>query len=220
MVNIFELNQMSDNEGPIWNRFWDSFDELETIDSASQPSDISSFSSDPNYLPQLSPCIYISPQPSTSLSQLKHLPDISPHESASMVNQTRSTFAFKFTLKGNKTYRVVCPPVFHILLEAVHTKTLSNQSLSLFYVDDENDTVFISCDADVLDAVYLARKKGQSRVKLIVHSQRQDTKQQEVNTQPKQQKIEQPTTHHFFFLPAAITFFSVMIVSVSIYSRK
>lgn len=165
----------------MWGRFWDSFGAVDHAESSSQLSDTSSHQRSRSHLSNT-----ISPQPSTSLSQLKSYSDISPNESASMVNQSSSvmealsdTFTFKFTSAGQKTHRVVCKPLYSDLLEAVRVKLLPEHGddvgeeewLSLSYVDDEQDKVLISSDSDVVDAVQLALKLEQSNVKLIVHDQ-------------------------------------------------
>lgn len=170
-----------EGEGPMWGRFWDSFGAVDHAESSSQLSDTSSHQRSRSHLSNT-----ISPQPSTSLSQLKSYSDISPNESASMVNQSSSImeatsdkFTFKFTSAGHKTHRVVCKPVFSDLLEAVRVKLLPEHGddvgeeewLSMSYVDDEQDKVLISSDSDVVDAVQLALKLEQSNVKLIVHDQ-------------------------------------------------
>ncbi|KAI9312135.1 hypothetical protein BX666DRAFT_855050 [Dichotomocladium elegans] len=99
------------------------------------------------------------------------------------------TFAFKFNY-GNKTHRFRC--VFNNyaeLREAVRQKIMADhlslsQSfvkvgkdvnndqdddwLNIAYLDDEDDQVLLTCDADLQDAVLLARKLGQDRVRLFV----------------------------------------------------
>lgn len=167
----------------MWGRFWDSFGAIE--ENGSQISDTSS-----QVISHISHPI--SPHPSTSLSQLRTYSDISPNESASMVNNdTTSTaigsilddpnsFSFKFTTPGQKTHRVVCKPVFNELLEAIRVKMIPEHGddvgdeewLSISYLDDEEDNVLMSCDADVADAIHLARKEGQTRVKLLVQDQK------------------------------------------------
>ncbi|KAG2230801.1 hypothetical protein BDF21DRAFT_431925 [Thamnidium elegans] len=93
-------------------------------------------------------------------------------------------FSFKFTTSGGKTHRVASVyDSYPTLLESVRQKVigehLSHQGtstedatdswLSISYLDDEEDQVLITSDADVVDAVKLARKMGQDRVKLFVH---------------------------------------------------
>ncbi|OBZ88064.1 CBS domain-containing protein CBSCBSPB3 [Choanephora cucurbitarum] len=213
MSNIEGERDGAGHDGPMWGRFWDSFGATDITDSASQLSDTTSSYLVPNKGSsggsQLYPYPNISPQPSTSLSHLKSFPDISPNESASMVNQTEvssvthSTFTFKFTSQNNKTHRVVCQPAFSILLEAVRAKLLPEHGegdvgeeewLTLSYVDDEDDTVLISCDADVIDAVHLARKEGQSRVKLIVHDSHLNTTPTHLETTiiEEKEELEEP----------------------------
>ncbi|KAI8366588.1 hypothetical protein BD560DRAFT_372135 [Blakeslea trispora] len=234
------------HDGPMWGRFWDSFGATDMTDSASQLSDTNSSYLLPNQK-QLYPYPAISPQPSTSLSHLKSFPDISPNESASMVNQTevssvsQTSFTFKFTLH-NKTHRVVCQPAYSLLLEAVRTKILPEHTggdvgetewLTLSYVDDEEDTVLISCDADVMDAVQLARKEGQSRVRLIQQQQVKEeekiiesippiipVKEEEEDSVEMPMKRSKRTESNELLLPAAITFLGVVILGVFVFSRN
>ncbi|KAL9552318.1 hypothetical protein PS6_004535 [Mucor atramentarius] len=94
-------------------------------------------------------------------------------------------FSFKFTSDGGKTHRFASVyNSYAALLEAVRQKVIGEHLahlganpddvpveswLSISYLDDEEDQVLITSDADVSDAVKLARKMGQDRVKLFVH---------------------------------------------------
>lgn len=100
-------------------------------------------------------------------------------------NQTKEdVFSFKFTTSGGKTHRVASVyDNYSSLLEAVRQKVIgehlthtgtntddpADSWLSISYLDDEEDEVLMTSDADVSDAVKLARKMGQDRVKLFVH---------------------------------------------------
>ncbi|OAD69095.1 hypothetical protein PHYBLDRAFT_22406 [Phycomyces blakesleeanus NRRL 1555(-)] len=189
--------QGADGEGPMWSRFWDSFGATEHAENESQLSDPTSHHH--HLPASQHPMEAISPEPSISFSQLHGFPEISPNESASMVahnednrsanssHNTRPTktsgnggdgsFAFKFTTKGGKTHRIASTPKHSQLLELVRQKVLSEhvpsaaegEWLSISYLDDEDDEVLITSDADVQDAVRLARKLGQDRVKLFAH---------------------------------------------------
>lgn len=199
----------------MWSRFWDSFGANEA-ESESQSSDPSANHSGNH---SRSPIHGISPEPSGSFSQLQGFPEITPNESASMVNHedtlsatsshqspTRiqkesvddDTFAFKFTSTGGKTHRFTSPiNSYSQLIETVRQKVInehvateadsSTEWLSISYLDDENDKVLISSDMDVKDAVQLARKLGNDRVKLFVH----DLTQPEERSTPQ---VETPAT--------------------------
>lgn len=184
--------QGSNSEGgPMWSRFWDSFSPsaADLAENGSQLSENSNNNSN-NYL---APPPFISPQPSTSL---KTYSDVLPSESASMVNNNneasssslttavpiaQDVFTFKFTLAEQKTHRVVTKLTYNELLEAIRSKLSPNQVenekewLTLSYLDDEGDKVLITCNSDVLDAVHLAMKAGQNKVKLFVQDDRIDT---------------------------------------------
>lgn len=191
------------SSGPMWGRFWDSF----------QP--------DPS-----SPT-FISPQPSTSLSQLKEYPDISPNESASMVNVSTTTttaksdtFTFKLTCSNQKTHRIVCKPVYKDLLDSVSTK-LHKEWVVLSYLDDENDQVLISSDSDVHDAVQLALKTNQNRVKLIVQDKKVEphTKTTKAKVVQQLRKPKALIARKSMLLPAAISFLGVVVTGVLVLSR-
>ncbi|CDH58387.1 cbs pb1 domain-containing protein [Lichtheimia corymbifera JMRC:FSU:9682] len=198
-ATLEQIHSMQGSDGPMWSRFWDSFGANEA-ESESQSSDPSANHSGNH---SRSPVHGISPEPSGSFSQLQGFPEITPNESASMVNHEDTlsatsshqtppsritqkepvdddTFAFKFTSTGGKTHRFTSPiNSYSQLIETVRQKVInehvateaddSTEWLSISYLDDENDKVLISSDMDVKDAVQLARKLGNDRVKLFVH---------------------------------------------------
>jgi hypothetical protein len=193
----------------MWGRFW------ETLDTDHLHT---------NHISSM-----ITPQPSSSLSQLKGYSDILPNESASMVNistvttpePSDDTFTFKFTSSGQKTHRVVCKPVYAELVEAVRSK-ISSDHLVLSYVDDEKDEVLLSCDMDVHDAVRLALKEKQSRVKLIIQEKKEsavkkkaDPVAQMVLLKPKRVSARPKS----LLLPAAVSFLGVVVTGVLVLSR-
>ncbi|KAG1449574.1 hypothetical protein G6F46_010848 [Rhizopus delemar] len=195
--------QGNDGEGPMWSRFWDSFGATDNNDTESQLSDsqlLSATHSNNHHSNQI-----ISPEPSTSFSQLQGFSEITPNESASMVanneecstsdettqhqfsikENAQGTFSFKFTTTSGKTHRIACSSdSYSSLLKSIHQKvagehldylgvTEDNEPveswLSISYLDDEDDHVLMTSDADVQDAVKLARKMGQDRVKLFIN---------------------------------------------------
>lgn len=159
----------------MWGRFWDSFGATDNHESESQLSD-------PSQSQALGTTRAISPDPSASFSQLQGFSEITPNESASMVaNETMSeqsgatknedVFSFKFTTNTGKTHRFASAyNNYEALLEIVRQKVSGDTTdMSISYLDDEEDQVLITSDSDVVDAVKLARKMGQDRVKLFVH---------------------------------------------------
>lgn len=202
----------------MWSRFWDSFG---ANDTESHLSD--SLSAHHLQPPALNA---LSPEPSTSLSQLQGFPEITPNESASMVANNEDsaslyssqmmsrqhsrpiddgTFAFKFTSLGGKTHRFTsASDDYELLLKTVREKIIGEHGkeddgtdwLTLSYLDDEEDEVLITSNADVLDAVQLARKQGLDRVKLIVHDSTKG-EQQQPQQLPQQQpvpRVQSPST--------------------------
>lgn len=177
----------------MWSRFWDSFgaesesQASDPLSSHMQPSAMSAISPEPSAsLSQLQGFSEITPNESASMvannddgasSILSSHRMSRQHSRASHDN----SFAFKFTSFGGKTHRFNSPcNNYAKLLETVRQKVTSERHspaagvekepewLSISYLDDENDEVLITSDADVLDAVQLARKSGHDRVKLII----------------------------------------------------
>jgi hypothetical protein len=171
----------------MWSRFWDSFGGVESESHTS--SDHNGSRNQPSNQ------IIITPEPSTSLSQLQNLAEIEPDESASVVNsslassltkQDTNAFTFKFTSPGGKTHRFSSKSNdFGLLLETVrqkvigeHTQFVSSSSntttsnddewLSLYYKDEDDDLIRITSDADVEYAVSVTQDMAQTRVKLYV----------------------------------------------------
>jgi hypothetical protein len=254
-VTLEQINsiQGSDGEGPMWGRFWDSFGATDAHESESQLSD-------PSQNQQHTRAI--SPEPSA----LQGFSEILPNESASMVandsvseisaaTKREDVFSFKFTTAGGKTHRFASAfTSYTALLEIVRQKVIGEHLshlgantdnmpveswLSISYLDDENDQVLITSDADVADAVKLARKMNQDRVKLFVVDATekeeqtvveqvpviQVTKPQEET--PKEIQEEEPVKPNNdvagipqeLILPAAIAFLGVVIIGVFAFSR-
>ncbi|KAI8887788.1 CBS-domain-containing protein [Backusella circina FSU 941] len=267
--------QGGDGEGPMWSRFWDSFGSTDQHESESQLSDpLSSQMLSTHSGRDLGRAI--SPEPSASFSQLQGFSEITPNESASMVNNEESRslssshnhhpepkenmFSFKFTTASGKTHRIassvdsysqlvdsVCQKVIGEHMAHVDAEDVPVDSwLSISYLDDEEDQVLITSDADVSDAVSLARKMGQSRVKLFVHDSTERVpevpdvvveppveapkpvvveKEEVVAPKPRARKQveEKPPAEPGFpqelILPAAIAFLGVVIIGVFAFSR-
>ncbi|KAG0749162.1 hypothetical protein G6F57_003441 [Rhizopus arrhizus] len=243
-VTLEQMNTIQGNSGeggPMWSRFWDSFG------AATDPMENESYLSE-NSHQHLAPPPHLSPQPSTSF---KSYSDILPSESASMVNNnsnelasslttavpiTEDTFAFKFTLSEQKTHRVVSKPIYSELLEAVRLKLppseIESQTewLTLSYLDDEQDQVLVTSDMDVIDAVQLAIKTGQSNVKLFVQDNRVKEQPKVVPEDVRQvkkvpsaentgkEKASKPKNTNLL-LPAAIGALGVVIIGAFVFSR-
>jgi hypothetical protein len=120
--------------------------------------------------------------------------EITPGDSISVVDNTSTvsshhngTFSFKFNY-GNKTHRFRHDGSnFKSLKEVIQQKIMvehlslsqsyvnvqgENEEedwLTIAYLDDEDDQVLMTSDADLADSIQLARKSGLDRVRLFVH---------------------------------------------------
>lgn len=215
----------------MWNKFWSSFG----ADSDSAVSD--SHTAGGRSMGMME----------SSSSPLQAFPEITPNESASMVNmdEVRSTlsshygsqnddnFAFKFSFNG-KTHRFTAAhnsyDVLHemILQKLEDDHDLPNQ-LAISFEDDEKDKVLITSDADLRDAVQLARKQGHDRVRLYVREK--DAKSINVpkpDTTDSERVDASPRKHNRdankkgqtdLILPAAIVGLGIVIIAAFAVSR-
>ena len=192
-VNHLQINTMStgDGEGPAWGKFWLSLDnESESMVSGDGGSHRPHTPGRSLVSPELSrpfPERVDSVQPGDSAS---HNGDESPtddHEvpSSSMED---SPFPFKFKAPSGRVHRlqVVASAGMAELITNVTAKLggevnaiggeafaeegrLGKSGYALSYLDNEGDTVSITTDQDLLDAITLSRRNHLEKVDLFVH---------------------------------------------------
>ncbi|KKK14812.1 hypothetical protein P175DRAFT_0447002 [Aspergillus ochraceoroseus IBT 24754] len=184
-ATLEQINSMQthDAEGPAWNKFWLSMDhESDSMVSGShQP-----------HTPHRS---VVSPESPKATFDTRD--SVLPHESASHHGGDEHSeyhpeepvpFPFKFKAPSGRVHRVNVLPTAGIaeLVAQVTAKlgpeveavggaatsedgTLSNTGYALSYVDNEGDTVSITTDQDLADAVIISRQAGRDKVDLCVH---------------------------------------------------
>jgi PB1 domain len=187
-----KINSMSstDSEGPAWNKFWMSLDnETESVmsgeGSARPPMtpDARSLMS-PGIHPSLERGDSVLPNDSAS-----HHGAESPEPSAAPDAAIEDTlFPFKFKAPSGRMHRLqvlatagveeLVAQVAQKLgaevdaiggLPQVESGTLGKSGFALSYLDNEGDTVSITTDHDLLEAVSLAGRAGRDKVDLFVH---------------------------------------------------
>ncbi|KAL4930685.1 CBS and PB1 domain protein [Aspergillus undulatus] len=188
-ATLEQINSMGsqDDEGPAWNKFWLSMDhESDSMVSGSQThshqpttphrsminpeSPKASFDARDSVLPNESASHHGGDEPSEF-----HHPELTP-------------FPFKFKAPSGRVHRVNILPSAGIaeLVSQVTAKlgpeveavggaascedgALSNTGYALSYVDNEGDTVSITTDQDLADAIAIARHARRDKVDLFVH---------------------------------------------------
>ncbi|KAJ3195585.1 hypothetical protein HK101_011728 [Irineochytrium annulatum] len=105
----------------------------------------------------------------------------SPQRGGAGAAPADGSFTFKLKdLDTGKIHRIVCPPILSTLTRAVllklgsdHPRLPSNpsQPVALSYLDDEGDVVHLASDADLEEAVAMARAVGWRRVMLCLDAQ-------------------------------------------------
>ncbi|OAA73612.1 mitochondrial ribosomal protein subunit S4 [Cordyceps fumosorosea ARSEF 2679] len=183
-ATLEQINSMStgDGEGPAWNKFWLSIDnETESMvsgDGSQHHTNLGSRMMTPDVgRDRLGDSV--APGDSASHVGSHHDPEVPPGD---------VPFPFKFKAPSNRVHRlqVVASQGIEVFVAAVASKLgnevesiggvptaedgkLGNTGFAVSYMDDEGDTVSITTDNDLLEAILLARQGHRDKVELFVH---------------------------------------------------
>ncbi|KAF9947849.1 hypothetical protein BGZ72_010218 [Mortierella alpina] len=150
MEQINSMNTKDSESGPMWNHFWNSAaladgDEGSVVSESMAPSSI------------MSPTLAASPSGHQAMQPFPG--EIFPNESASVVAEDRKTIMEK------EPFGPESDPSQSALLS----------EFNISYLDDEQDYVMMTSDADLADSVAIAKKQGHNRVMLYVADPRAST---------------------------------------------
>ena len=219
-ATLEQVNTMNtgDSEGPAWNKFWMSMDHADTESMAS--GDGSNRPATPGHRSMMESDIArptvergdsVMPQDSAS-----HRGDdthseglLSPGIPAETPEET--PFPFKFKAPSGRVHRIqvvaangIAELVDNVTsklgaeLEAVGGEAivadgrLGKAGYALSYMDNEGDTVSITTDQDLVDAISLARQGKRDKVDLFVHDPAQPPISATVEPQPALSKPPTP----------------------------
>lgn len=206
-----------DSEGPAWNKFWMSFDhETESMMSGEGGSrhvhtpDARSLMSPELTRPGVERLESVAPADSAS-----HTGRDSPEQStfAGATTPLEDTpFPFKFKAPSGRMHRlqVVASLGMSELIESVAEKLgseaeaiggvpefedgrLGHAGFALSYLDNEGDTVSITTDRDLLEAIGMARQGHRDKVDLFVHDPEQPPMAATLAPQPVVTKAPSPS---------------------------
>lgn len=196
LLTEFKINTMStgDSEGPAWSKFWLSLDnESESMVSGDgshrphTPGHRSLMSPDISSRPPVERVDSVQPHESASHNGDDSHSDIAeiPFPSSTVED---SPFPFKFKAPSGRVHRlqVTASAGMAELITNVTAKLgsevnaiggepsledgkLGKSGYALSYLDNEGDTVSITTDQDLLDAISLSRKNHLDKVDLFVH---------------------------------------------------
>ncbi|KAI4732370.1 CBS-domain-containing protein [Aureobasidium sp. EXF-12298] len=195
-ATLDQINSMStgDSEGPAWNKFWMSFDnETESMMSGEggsrhpQTEDGRSLMSPEMSRPGVDRLDSVMPTDSASHTGGRDSPDPSAFTGAANSYED-VVFPFKFKAPSGRVHRLQVVPsagmseLVNIVAEKLGGEAegiggvptfedgkLSRTGFALSYLDNEGDTVSITTDRDLLDAISLAQLTHQDKVDLFVH---------------------------------------------------
>jgi hypothetical protein len=192
-ATLEQINTMStgESEGPAWNKFWLSIDN----ESESLMSGEGSHHAHTPHRSVMSPDISRDPMSRYDSSVMpnesaSHHGDNSPPHSAVMPTTSPEDipFPFKFKAPSGRVHRLQVKPsagLFELVVSVtaklggevdtvggeatVVDGRLGKSGYALSYVDDEGDTVSITTDRDLVDAISIARHGRREKVDLFVH---------------------------------------------------
>ncbi|EXJ96264.1 hypothetical protein A1O1_01390 [Capronia coronata CBS 617.96] len=214
-ATLEQINTMNtgESEGPAWNRFWLSMDnDTESVMSAEgshRPTTTGHRSLVESELtrPGMERGDSVLPQDSAS-----HRGDDAHSEVLPSIEAPEETpFPFKFKAPSGRVHRIQVVPRNGIaeLVSLVTSKLgseidavggeamveegkLGKTGYALSYMDDEGDTVSITTDLDLLDAILLARQGKRDKVDLFVHDPAQPPIVATIDPRPQLSKPPTP----------------------------
>ena len=213
-ATLEQINTMNagEAEGPAWNKFWLSMDnDSESIvsgEGSHRPTTPGHRSGvDHDVRPSVERIDSVMPNESAS-----HRGETPEEEMAApMDTEEDKAFAFKFKAPSGRVHRI------HVVASAgmaelvsnitaklgieidavggeatVHDGRLGQAGYALSYMDNEGDTVSITTDQDLLDAIAIARKGHRDKVDLFVHDPSQPPLSATVDPRPGLSKLPTP----------------------------
>ena len=182
--------QTGEGEGPAWGKFWLSLDNESDSMISGETGHRSAHA--PAHRSLVSPDILHRPLP-------ERVDSVQPHESASHNGDESpieeldlpipdTPFPFKFKAPSGRVHRLQISPsagiteLIHQVVSklsaevdsvggepAIEGGKLGKSGFALSYLDNEGDTVSITTDQDLLDAVTLSKQNRREKVDLFVH---------------------------------------------------
>ncbi|KAJ4300707.1 hypothetical protein N0V90_002795 [Kalmusia sp. IMI 367209] len=196
-ATLDQINNISttDGEGPAWNKFWLSLDnETESMMSGEGRSHV--MPGTPDHRSMMSHDLHRpgimdrgdSVLPNDSASHVGNSPDASALGGAPATPLEDTPFAFKFKAPSGRVHRlqVVASAGIEELISSVAAKLgsevdalggaptfedgkISKSGFALSYLDNEGDTVSITTNEDLVEAISLSRLAHREKVDLFVH---------------------------------------------------
>ncbi|USW59370.1 Putative PB1 domain, CBS domain-containing protein [Septoria linicola] len=206
-ATLDQINGMSagDSEGPAWNKFWMSMEaETESMMSGEGGShvphtpDRSAMMSPEGNRPDFARGDSVLPTDSASHNGIEQ------EEASALAGAVEDTpFTFKFKAPGGRVHRlhVVASQGMPELISTIADKLgheaetiggvpafengkLQHAGFALSYLDNEGDTVSITTDHDLLEAIMLAKEARKDKVDLFVHDPEKPAHAATVDPQP------------------------------------
>lgn len=214
-ATLEQINTMSagDSEGPAWNKFWLSLDnDTESVMSGEgshhHTASRSLMSPDLSRAHDRLVDSVVVPNDSASHTGAESPPPSRGENQEMPVEEV--PFPFKFKAPSGRVHRLqviaingmselivavsakLGPEVEAVGGEATFEDGTLKSGYALSYLDDEGDTVSITTDRDLLDAIVLARQGGRDKVDLFVHDPEKPPISATLNPQPLASQIPTP----------------------------
>lgn len=184
-ATLEQINTMGSDkeEGPAWNKFWMSMGDGDTESMLSgegshRPTTPGIKSALESERPVLERGDSVMPHDSASHTGADDIhSDVHARSPLAEKDPDDTPFPFKFKAPSGRVHRlqVVANEGYEHLLEQVRTKmgaeieAVGGDNFAVSYMDNEGDTVSITTDQDLKDAITIALKSHREKVDLFVH---------------------------------------------------
>lgn len=207
-INTMSTGEGGENQGPAWNKFWMSLDnETESIMSGDGSHHHTNTAGGRSLMsPDMSRherIVDASVAPNDSASHVGDSPQHSTVSRQPEVHPEDVPFPFKFKAPSGRVHRmqVIGSHGLAELIAAVIAKLgseveavggaatfedgkLGSSGFALSYLDDDGDTVSITTDQDLLEAILLARQGHRDKVDLFIHDPEKPAISATIDPQP------------------------------------
>ncbi|CAD6501319.1 BgTH12-01571 [Blumeria graminis f. sp. triticale] len=218
-ATLEQINSMStgDSEGPAWNKFWLSLDnDTESVMSGDGSVHYTAGTRSHIRSPEMSRGLERTVDPSVAPGDsASHLGAESGEVPEINLPAEEVPFPFKFKAPSGRVHRIKVIAALGVseLVAAVTAKLgmeigmiggppavengkLANSGFALSYLDDDGDSVSITTDQDLLEAISLARQGQRDKVDLFVYDSEKPPYSctPDLNSMGPQEKIKLPPT--------------------------
>ncbi|ODV62270.1 CBS-domain-containing protein, partial [Ascoidea rubescens DSM 1968] len=217
--------------GPVWNKFWTSLDDTDSMHSDSyidtsyyEPPSLTMPKISQNELDQFN-LLSSEVRPEDSISRINSNNNSSANLNKLENKEEETTFSFKFKSPLGRASRITFKPKDGILelrnlinqkiFEKEFTMIGGKKKYAISYLDDENDLISITTDQDLIDCVVINKNSGKEKADIFIHDPNDSEKKLKKQTKQTRSDIHYITgVPNELLLPAALITLAASVLIV------